>query len=316
MLSLHEFTAVVARCAGLESSQVAPEARLGADLGLDSFALLELCAVVSDLGVDLSEREWLSIGTVGELFERYEVEVHGGRDIVAEVPPCAPISRADLSAPPGSPRGSAGPVPEQAGQPLLPLVLGGRQGGRGVADQTAPVPPERAGKYFRLVPVLPNMVPFLYELAVSPDVGFRWRYRGSVPNYVQFEQELWNGMLAQFVVESIESGEPVGNVICYNPDFALGVAYVGAAMLGRYAGSGIAVEPVRLFIRYLFAVWPFRKLYFELPEFNYRQFTSATGERLRVEGRLVDHDYYGGRYWDRLILATYRDDHVGQLEGR
>jgi RimJ/RimL family protein N-acetyltransferase len=77
-------------------------------------------------------------------------------------------------------------------------------------------------------------------------------------------------------------------------------------MTSRYRGSGIAVEPVRLFTRYLFDVWPFRKVYFEMPEFNYRQFASASGGALRVEARLRDHDYYRGRRWDRLTLAAYR----------
>lgn len=86
-------------------------------------------------------------------------------------------------------------------------------------------------------------------------------------------------------------------------------------MLGRYSGSGIALEPVRLFVDYLFDVWPFRKLYFELPEFNYQQFSSVAEGPLRVEGRLVDHDYFGGRYWDRLILAVHRG-HPGDRWGR
>ena len=167
-------------------------------------------------------------------------------------------------------------------------------------------PPRLAGQFFRLVPVLPQAASFLYGLAVSPDVGFRWRYRGSVPSLAQFEHDMWQGILAQFLVESIETGQPAGHVMCYNPDLNLGHAYVGAAMAGKYLGSGIAAEPVRLFFDYLFDVWPFRKLYLELPEFNYRQFASAGRQALHVEGRLRNHDYYRGRRWDRLLLAVYR----------
>jgi RimJ/RimL family protein N-acetyltransferase len=172
-------------------------------------------------------------------------------------------------------------------------------------------PPQLVGQYFRLVPVLPQATQFLYGLAVSPDVGFRWRYRGSVPPYQKFEQELWQGMLAQFLVESIQTNQPAGHVICYNPDLSLGHAYVGAAMAPQYLGTGIAAEPVRLFINYLFDVWPFHKLYLELPEFNYTQFASAGGRGLHVEARLRDHDYYRGRRWDRLILAAYRPGEDG-----
>ncbi|WP_307873548.1 MULTISPECIES: phosphopantetheine-binding protein [unclassified Frankia] len=167
-------------------------------------------------------------------------------------------------------------------------------------------PPQLAGQFFRLVPVHPQAAPFLYDLAVSPDVGFRWRYRGSVPPFAQFENDLWQGVFAQFLVESVQTSQPAGHVMCYNADLNLGHAYVGAAMAGQYLGSGIAAEPVQLFVSYLFDVWPLRKLYLELPEFNFTQFASAIGRGLSVEARLRGHDYYRGRRWDRLILAIYR----------
>jgi RimJ/RimL family protein N-acetyltransferase len=174
-------------------------------------------------------------------------------------------------------------------------------------SKEALAPPQLVGKFFRLVPVMPAAAPFLYGLAVSPDVGFRWRYRGSVPAYQQFEQhDMWNGILAQFLVESIQANQPAGHVMCYNPDLNLGHAYIGAAMIGKYLGSGIAAEPVRLFIDYLFDVWTLRKLYLEMPEFNFEQFASASDRGLHVEARLKGHDYYRGRRWDRLILAVYR----------
>lgn len=250
--------------------------RLAADLGLDSFGLLELATSLAELGVELDEQKWLATDTVGALYDRYRESVeHTGHAAATESPQATPMAGADASA---------------------------------VAGALAP--PALAGQFFRLVPVLPPAVPFLYSLAVSPEVGFRWRYRGSVPSYQNFEQDLWQGMLVNLLVESIETSQPAGNVICYNPDFSLGHAYVGAAMASPYLGTGIAAEPVRLFINYLFDVWPFRKLYLELPEFNYLQFASAGGRALHVEARLRDHDYYRGRRWDRLIVATYRSGEI------
>ncbi len=271
MLTKDEFAELVSERTGIARADVDSAARLAADLGLDSFGLLELAVALAELGVELDEREWLTAETVGGLYDRY-------REKTERVPVPA-----------------AGPV---AG----PLA------GAGVPGEDV-APPRLAGQFFRLVPVLPQAAPFLYGLAVSPDVGFRWRYRGSVPAYQQFEQQdMWQGILAQFLVESIQTNQPAGHVMCYNPDLSLGHAYVGAGMTSQYLGSGIAVEPVRLFIDYLFDVWPLRKLYLELPEFNYSQFASAGGRGLHVEGRLRDHDYYRNRRWDRLILAVYRPD--------
>ncbi|WP_163549213.1 phosphopantetheine-binding protein [Candidatus Frankia nodulisporulans] len=293
MLRPDEFEQLVARRLGLSGAAVTADSRLHADLGLDSFRLLDLCLFVAELGTDISEANWLEIETIGELYGSYRAGQ--AADTASSTPRAA--TRAAVS-----------------GDPVRAIETG---------ENPAPMPvpaPCLAGRFLRLMPVLPSSTPFLYELAVTPDVGFRWRYRGSVPSYPQFEQELWQGVLTQFVIESVETGRPVGHAICYNPEFTLGFAYVGAAVSADYTGSGLAVEALNLFVRYIFDIWPFRKLYFELPEFNYPQFSgadraNAAGGALELEGRLRGHDYYHGRYWDRLILAAY-PEHLDRLTGR
>jgi acyl carrier protein/RimJ/RimL family protein N-acetyltransferase len=282
LLTKDAFADLVSQWTGVPRENLDGDARLGADLGLDSFGLLELAASMTELGVRLEEQEWLATETVGELYALY-------RETATAAPAAAGTETSLVT---GSAASGASHV-----------------GGSSDADELAP--PVLSGQFFRLAPVLPPAVPFLYNLAISPDVGYRWRYRGSVPSYQQFEQELWQGMLVQFLVESIQTNQPAGHLICYNPDLGLGHAYVGAAMAGPYLGTGIAAEPVQLFINYLFDVWPFRKLYLELPEFNYQQFASAGGRTLRVEARLRNHDYYRGRRWDRLVLAAYRPGEDG-----
>lgn len=268
MLNKDEFEDFVSQRTGVPRQRVGNTSRLTADLGLDSFGLLELAASLAELGVSLDERGWVSVETIGELYDRYRKGIEDG----------------GTSASDGAGLADSGTA--TATDHVAPLIT--------------------VGQFFRLVPVLPSAVPFLYDLAISPDVGFRWRYRGSVPSYQQFEQELWQGMLVQFLVESVQTNQPAGHLICYNPDPSLGHAYIGAAMASQYLGTGIAAEPVILFTQYIFDVWPFRKLYMETPEFNYQQFASASGRSLQVEGRLRNHDYYRGRRWDRLVLAAYR----------
>jgi hypothetical protein len=62
-----------------------------------------------------------------------------------------------------------------------------------------------------------------------------------------------------------------------------------------------------LFLNYVFSCFDFRKLYMELPEFNYDQFASGEGRYFELEARLRDHSFFGGRYWDELVLAIYQD---------
>jgi len=294
MLTKDEFAALISRRTG-----VTPEGLNGTsslDLGLDSFGLLELAVALGELGVELDERGWLEAETVDDMYDMY-------RDRAERSP--ATSGNGDGPAESGSvraPSWTAAATPAVRSEPE-PEPEPDRAS---VSRFDTPMPPTMDGRFFRLTPVLPPSSPFLYSLSTNPDTGFRWRYRGSIPSYEAFERELWQGMLAQFVVESIQTGQPAGHVICYNPDLALGHAYVGAAMTSQYLGTGIAAEPVRLFLGYLFDVFPLRKLYFEVPEFNYHQFASAGGRVLQIEGRLRDHDFYGGRRWDRLILVAYR----------
>ncbi len=280
MLTRDEFEELVGRQAEVPRTGLSRDSRLAADLGLDSFGLLELAAALAELGVELNEREWLTVETIGDLYAHYRERAEKSTSVAAATSP-----------------------------PRVAALVGAAEGVAQTGDDPL-LPPRLAGQFFRLMPVSPQAMPFLYNLSVAPDIGFRWRYRGSVPPYQKFEQERWHGMLAQFVVESIQTNQPAGHVICYNADLGLGHAYVGAAMAGQYLGSGIAVEPVQLFVNYLFDVWPLRKIYLELPEFNYQQFSSAASRALHIEGRLRDHDYYRGRRWDRLILAAYRPSEV------
>jgi RimJ/RimL family protein N-acetyltransferase len=99
----------------------------------------------------------------------------------------------------------------------------------------------------------------------------------------------------------------VGHVVAYNHNLQDGYVYVAVAHVPQ-VGAG-ALEGLIVLIQYLFAHWPFRKIYVEAPEFNAHQFASAIRIGiLREEGRLVDHRYYGGQFWDLITWAIYPAD--------
>jgi acyl carrier protein len=62
-----------------------------------------------------------------------------------------------------------------------------------------------------------------------------------------------------------------------------------------------------VFIDWLFSSFGFEKLYAELPGFNYSSFASGIGKLIVEEGRLVRHEYSGGRWWDLHLLAIHRE---------
>ncbi|HEY0640363.1 MAG TPA: GNAT family protein, partial [Pseudonocardiaceae bacterium] len=167
-----------------------------------------------------------------------------------------------------------------------------------------------SGPVYDLRPITPETMGFLYQLAVSSEVGYRWRFRGAVPNYETFEASFWQGTLCQFVAVERSSGQLCGHVVCYNPEMAHGYGTVAAVFLPGHAGTGAPLQCIGAFVRYVFTVWPMRKLYLEVPSFNYAQFADGAGRLFAAEGLLTEHDYYAGRYWDRHVLAVHRH-HVG-----
>ena len=118
-------------------------------------------------------------------------------------------------------------------------------------------------------------------------------------------ESLWSGVLCQFVVEDTRRGLTRGTTVAYNADLNHGHCTVGVAMTADTLGTGLAVEAFLLLARHLFAVYRLRKLYMEVPEYNLRPLEGAIAPVLVEEGRLREHTYYGGQFWDRLYLAAY-----------
>jgi RimJ/RimL family protein N-acetyltransferase/aryl carrier-like protein len=253
----------------VEVSMLDDNASLREGLALDSLTMMRLVTWLEARGVVITTEDALPV-TVGDVLTRL---AKAPRWLTVRMNSVSPVSA---------------PIPK--GPPRDPL---------------APVLETRA---LRLTPIVPDDVGFLYALAVQPETGFRWRYRGSVPPFERFKAELWNQVLLQFVVRRIEDNSPVGHVVAYGDELSLRHTYVGAVFHPQCTGTGLAAQAVSLFIRYLFHTFPLDKIYMEVPGFNWPQVRSGQASLFRVEGVLRDHEYYAGRYWDKHICAVYPDD--------
>jgi RimJ/RimL family protein N-acetyltransferase len=154
--------------------------------------------------------------------------------------------------------------------------------------------------------VTPGDHPFLYTLATQPMASYRWRYRGATPSPEQFGAELWRGVLCQHLLVQVATGQPVGMLSAYQADLANGTCYL--ALLGDPTEdpSGMMLEGALLFVTYLFHTWDLRQIYAEVPGYTLPAFASGLDRYFREEGRLVDHSYHAGRYWDLHLLAIHR----------
>jgi acyl carrier protein len=167
-------------------------------------------------------------------------------------------------------------------------------------------PPLRA-RHVYLKPVMPSDYPFLQALETAGDPASRWQHRGVTRSPDEWAQTLWSGVLAQFIVVGVTSNKPIGRVVAYQPNFQDRYAYFAAMRFEPKDRSPMMILGITLFLRYVFSYWEFEKLYMEVPEYNFSQFSSGLGRFFEIEGRLRGHLKVGTRAWDQLIVAIYRE---------
>ena len=163
------------------------------------------------------------------------------------------------------------------------------------------------GRRVRLQLIGQEHYAFLHRLNVQPAEGFRWRHQGRTPSPEETIKSLWNGTLAQFIVETADGSAPLGLVNAHNADHRNRVASFALVATPEARGTTLMLDGLFIFMNYLFQNWPFRKLYAEVLEYNFAQFRGSGPGLYVIEGCLRQHNYYADRYWDKYILAVYRD---------
>lgn len=151
-------------------------------------------------------------------------------------------------------------------------------GGR--SDRLAVLQTERAR--VSTVPIVPEHVPWLHDLASRGRNAFAWWPRGRSVSLAEFEDRLWHDAVLQEVV--------VDRLMALGPD----------EERTRF------LEGVGLVVARAFTMWPLRKLYLLVPTYN-DLLLAPRRELLVEEGRLVGHEYFDGEFHDVRLYALYRE---------
>jgi RimJ/RimL family protein N-acetyltransferase len=130
--------------------------------------------------------------------------------------------------------------------------------------------------------------------------------RGSTPSPAALHDALWAGVLVQFIVVANQTGQPCGIVRAHSADPQSGSAYLDVLLRPDLTATGFGLEGWFLLVDHLFDHFPFRVLRMEVPEFAWLPYASADRLLLVDEGRLVEHLWHKGRYWDVLLRALPR----------
>ncbi len=171
------------------------------------------------------------------------------------------------------------------------------------------------GRRVRLAPLGAAHHAEALDLFTQGDNLNQFRLRGTTASPESFLRLLWDRVLCQFAV--IDAGRMVALVSAFEADMRN--RHVHVAVVARPdAAPGVGLEGLALLMEHLFTEFDFRKVYAEVMESNLEAFRSGLQRVAAVEGRLVDHEYRGGRYEDMLILSVTREGwrvHADRLLG-
>lgn len=173
----------------------------------------------------------------------------------------------------------------------------------------------------RLFPVHPDDYRFLYWLATCEPNTFRWRYRGQLPPYEVFVEQIHADVATQFLARDAVSGEPVGLAVAYGLDLRNRHCYLGALVAPDRVGSKAGSEMLEALASYVFRVWDLHKVFAEVPAFTLepmdakRESLGQVARRFSVEGALSDYLYCDGRHWDMYIVSSLASAWIARAPG-
>jgi hypothetical protein len=174
------------------------------------------------------------------------------------------------------------------------------------SDPDSVVAARLIGRDVYLRAVTPADYAFIQQIEMSSSIANRWRFRGKAMSPAEWAQAFWRDVLVQHMIIERKRDEAVGLAFAYRSNFQDGHTHIAALRFTSHAAP-LMLFGVALFIDHVFTCWNFRKLYLETPEYNYGQIASGVGRWFEIEARLREHRFYGGRYWDELILAMTRE---------
>jgi len=157
-------------------------------------------------------------------------------------------------------------------------------------------------------PVTPVDYDWILALWNDPLNLMTYRFGGIPPVADQLPQLLWTGVAAQFVITRAgRPREPLGLVSFYDRNVNAGHCGLALVLSAEARSTGWALSGAGIAIDHWFRVTRSNKIWLEVPEWN---MASLGGLRLFgfvEEGCQRDQDWLDGRWWNRHLLALFRD---------
>lgn len=158
--------------------------------------------------------------------------------------------------------------------------------------------------------VHPEHYQYLYWLSLSEFNNVRWRYRGQLPPFEVFVQQLQADVLVQFMVQDASTGRRLGHCVAYSADLRNRHCYIGVLMDPSHIGIGAGSIALRLLTSYLFRTWDLHKVYAEVPAFTLETMQgklnrlSTDARAFEIEATMKEYLYHDGKMWDMYVVSA------------
>ncbi len=147
---------------------------------------------------------------------------------------------------------------------------------------------------------------WMYELAMSPSVGARWRTGGAGLSPNEFETFMSTTAWMQYVIEQRSDHRPLGVVDLFGYHPLDQTAHLALLIDPSVQSKGWPLEGVVLALELAFSSNSLRKIYIEVPAFNAERLSSIR-RFARREAILYQHVYYDGAFHDVEVFALDRE---------
>lgn len=169
--------------------------------------------------------------------------------------------------------------------------------------------------------ILPRDTHFLYEIISSED---QYLYSTKLRFYSEqnFEQWLYQRLNHDFhdfyIIRDTHSSSIFGYV--HNYDFSLtdGHCKLVVCIAPKFRATGIGSVAAILFMQQLFDMYPLRKLYSTIYDYNRESLRSNLAAGFTLEGTIQEYRYFNGKFHDMHYLSISREQFkktLGKLVG-
>ena len=113
-----------------------------------------------------------------------------------------------------------------------------------------------------------------------------------------------------FAVERLEDGALIGSCNLNSVNWRVRSAFVGISMSRETWGTGVGTEAMRLLVDFAFGELNLHRIALTVWEHNPRAIASYEKLGFATEGRLRDHLYRQGRFWDKEVYGLLAAEHA------